>query len=141
MLPQMHLLDSVDDIETEALARRTARLRHLLHTTESISVSSKRSTGLLLNLSQPVHWLRLVAGRWLLVASSDHSVSKLTCWDISLVVTRGLAEPTTECFLPGQVKTGQVEIQSGAIVIALAVGPSRYVMSSMAFRNNDSLAS
>lgn len=86
-----------------------------------------------MKLSQPVHWLRLVAGRWLMVASWDHSISKLSCWDISLV-TRGLLEPVAECFLSGPVKTGQVEIQPGTgIVIGLSVGPSRYVSSHSLF--------
>lgn len=134
MSPYMDSLDSLDDLEAEALVRRTARLVHLLHTTDTVSFSPKWSTGAYIDLSQPVHWLRLVGGRWLLVASSDHSVSNLTCWDISLVTTRGLAEPTAECFLPGPIKTGQVEIQSEAIVIALAVGPSRYVVSFLDFQ-------
>lgn len=62
------------------------------------------------------------------MASSDHSVSKLSCWDIPLV-TRGLLEPVAECFLPGVSKTGRVEVQDGiGIVVALAVGPSRCVL-------------
>ncbi|KAJ7084032.1 hypothetical protein B0H15DRAFT_849841 [Mycena belliarum] len=73
-------------------------------------------------LPQSITWLRLVVGNWLFVASSDNHTSKISCWDMSLVF-QGYTEPIAEAYLPGQVKTGELEIQNSGIVLALGLGP------------------
>ncbi|KAJ7130294.1 hypothetical protein C8R44DRAFT_64037 [Mycena epipterygia] len=74
-----------------------------------------------LYLPQSITWLRLVAGTWLFVASSDNHSSKISCWDLSMVF-QGVIEPLTEAYLPGQVKTGKLEVQDSGIVLALGLG-------------------
>ncbi|KAJ7704433.1 hypothetical protein B0H17DRAFT_1039655 [Mycena rosella] len=74
-----------------------------------------------LYLPQSINWLRLIAGTWLFVASSDNHVSKISCWDLSLVF-QGYIEPLAEAYLPGQVKTGKLEVQASGIVLALGLG-------------------
>ncbi|KAJ7161072.1 hypothetical protein C8R46DRAFT_1194422 [Mycena filopes] len=76
-----------------------------------------------MGLPQSITWLRLVIGRWLFVASSDNHVSKIACWDLSLLF-QGNLEPVAEAYLPGQVKTAQLEVQDTGIVLALGLGPS-----------------
>ncbi|KAJ7038942.1 hypothetical protein C8F04DRAFT_1321592 [Mycena alexandri] len=79
----------------------------------------------------PISWLRLVAGTWLFVASSDDEVSKISCWDLSLLF-QGYAEPIAEAYLPGPVETARLEVQEAGVVFALGIGlpsPSVHVIS------------
>ncbi|KAJ7510507.1 hypothetical protein B0H11DRAFT_1959386 [Mycena galericulata] len=108
--------DLLDAGTLEALARRVSRL------------ASRWTTGVLspvqdwrFYLPQSVTWLRLVAGTWLFVASSDNDISKISCWDLTLVF-QGYTEPLAEAYLPGQVKTGKLEVQSSGVVLALGLG-------------------
>lgn len=64
----------------------------------------------------PINYV--VAGTWLFVASSDNHSSKISCWDLSMVF-RGFIEPLAEAYLPGQVKTGKLEVQDSGIVLAV----------------------
>ncbi|KAJ6489027.1 hypothetical protein C8R45DRAFT_1143455 [Mycena sanguinolenta] len=73
-----------------------------------------------LYLPQSITWLRLVAGTWLFVASSDNYVSKISCWDLT---SRGCEKPLAEAYLPGRVKTGKPEVQDCVVVLALGLGP------------------
>ena len=57
--------------------------------------------------------------RWLFVASSDAFVSSLICWDTNAVF-KGNSKPNAECF-SGPIKTGEIEVQTDGLVIALAV--------------------
>ncbi|KAF7329747.1 hypothetical protein MKEN_00238000 [Mycena kentingensis (nom. inval.)] len=68
-----------------------------------------------LRMPLSVTWLRLVAGNWLFVAASNDFTSRVTCYDLadSLNIAYG--------YLPGLVKTGEVEIQDGSIVLALGL--------------------
>ncbi|KAF7375639.1 F-box domain-containing protein [Mycena sanguinolenta] len=75
-----------------------------------------------LYLPQCITWLRLVAGTWVFVASSDNYVSKVSCWDLTLV-SRGSEGPLSEAYLPGQVETGRLEVQDSGVVLALGLGP------------------
>ncbi|KAK7055941.1 hypothetical protein R3P38DRAFT_2498831 [Favolaschia claudopus] len=101
----------------EILASRVARLEMRWKARDFSPVRDYQ-----LRLPQSITWLRLVAGTWLFVASSDNYVSKLTCWDVHSII-RGHPEPLAEAYLPGQVKTGQLEIQNSGIVLALGLGP------------------
>ncbi|KAJ7092389.1 hypothetical protein B0H15DRAFT_799543 [Mycena belliarum] len=73
-----------------------------------------------LYLCHSINWMRLVSGSWLFVASSDNHVSKISCWDLSLVF-QGYTEPLAEAFLPGQVRTARLEVQASGIIIALGL--------------------
>lgn len=111
-------LDSLSSDSVEAIVLRA------IHTSDSWSggaVTPKRVMHL--DLPQSVDWLKLVNGRWLIVASSDNYVSKLSCWDMSLVST-GSVKPSAECFLPGRVNTVKLEVQSNGVVIALGISTS-----------------
>ncbi|KAJ7161180.1 hypothetical protein C8R46DRAFT_360612 [Mycena filopes] len=76
-----------------------------------------------MDVRRRITWLRIVNGNWLFVASSDHEVSKLSCWDLSLVF-QGYAEPIAEAYLAGQVETAQLEIQELGVVLALSLATS-----------------
>ncbi|KAJ7748074.1 hypothetical protein B0H16DRAFT_911000 [Mycena metata] len=102
----------------EALVVRVSRLTRRWRSNNLFPVQVWR-----LNLCQPITWLRLVAGSLLFVASSDNHVSKITCWDMSSVF-QNYMEPIAEAYLPGQVKTAQLEIQDSGIVVALGLGSS-----------------
>ncbi|KAJ7816525.1 hypothetical protein B0H14DRAFT_2844671, partial [Mycena olivaceomarginata] len=116
-LPYMKRYDLLDSAALEALACRVSRL------------DMKWKTGVLsptcdwgLHLPQSITWLRLVAGAWLFVASSDNHVSKISCWALASVF-QGFKEPLAEAYLPGQVKTGKLEVQESGVVLALGLGP------------------
>ncbi|KAJ7811564.1 hypothetical protein B0H14DRAFT_2606492 [Mycena olivaceomarginata] len=73
------------------------------------------------NLRLSVTWLRLVSVTWLFVASSDNHASKISCWALASVF-QGFKEPLAEAYLPGQVKTGKLEVQESGVVLALGLG-------------------
>ncbi|KAJ7510506.1 hypothetical protein B0H11DRAFT_1191852 [Mycena galericulata] len=113
----MKRYDLLDAATLEALARRVSRLALRWTTGVFSPVQDWR-----LYLPQSITWLRFVAGSWLFVASSDNHNSKISCWDLSLVF-QGYREPLVEAYLPGQVKTGKLEVQSSGVVLALGLGP------------------
>ncbi|KAJ6492755.1 hypothetical protein C8R47DRAFT_1119678, partial [Mycena vitilis] len=121
-LRPLHLLDAV---ALEALVIRMACLARKWRSKDPAPVTSWQ-----LKLSQSITWLRLVAANWLFVASSDHSVSKISCWDLSLVFN-GSTCPVAEAYLPGQVETAQLEVQDRGVVLALGLGknsPSVHIL-------------
>lgn len=74
-----------------------------------------------LDLPRTVTWLRLVSSRWLIVASYDTQASVLSCWNIEMAL-RGEKTPVAECFLPGPVRSAELELQAdGGIVLAISV--------------------
>ncbi|KAF7302049.1 F-box domain-containing protein [Mycena indigotica] len=83
-------------------------------------------------LPQSITWLRLVASRWLFVASSDNYVSIIACWDI-LSLFDGDLSTIALAYLPGRVQTGHLEIQGSQIVIALGLGPETSSVHVVAF--------
>ncbi|KAF8177079.1 hypothetical protein K438DRAFT_1939150 [Mycena galopus ATCC 62051] len=107
--------DLLDSVAVEALACRVARLDINFKAGLLSPVSNWR-----LDLPQSITWLRLVAGSWLFVASSDNHVSKISCWNL-LSVFGGCKEPLAEAYLPGQVKTAKLEVQDSGIVLALGL--------------------
>ncbi|KAK7685993.1 hypothetical protein QCA50_010804 [Cerrena zonata] len=75
------------------------------------------------NIPQSVDWLKIVASRWVFVAASDHSVSRLLCWDM-LSISSGSSAPLAECFLPARVNSGMIEVQSEGLLVCLGLGPT-----------------
>ena len=65
-----------------------------------------------------VTWIKLVRGRWCLVASSDLTQSRLIVFD----GLRGLQNYETEVFLEGPVMDGVLEDSVAGINIALSIG-------------------
>ncbi|KAJ7481477.1 hypothetical protein FB451DRAFT_129695 [Mycena latifolia] len=115
--PYLKGYDFLDADALEALVRRMARLTRKWAIGDLSPVKIWR-----LYLPQSITWLRLVAGTWLFVASSDNHISKISCWDLSLVF-QGYTEPLAEAYLPGHVKTGKLEVQDSGVVLALGLGP------------------
>jgi hypothetical protein len=114
-LPQyIKPLATMTSHEVEILTRRIAQMDR---DWDRGQVHPKSITRL--DLPQSVTWLRLIAGRWLLVASSDSHTSRLCCFDTSRLAES--TKPATECFFAGRIQTGDVEVQSDGIVIALGV--------------------
>jgi hypothetical protein len=112
----MKSFDLLDSGVLEALACRVARLDGNWETGVLSPVRDWR-----LYLPQSITWLRLVAGTWLFVASSDNHTSKISCWHLSSVFL-GSKDPVAEAYLPGQVNTGKLEVQDSGIVLALGLG-------------------
>lgn len=118
VMPQYLTKCDLLDVSTlEALVLRVARLAQKWRKNDICPVNVWR-----LDLCQSITWLRLVSGSWLFVASSDNDVSKISCWDLSLIF-QGYTDPIAEAYLPGQVKTAQLEIQETGVVLALGLGP------------------
>ncbi|KAJ7746321.1 hypothetical protein B0H16DRAFT_961522 [Mycena metata] len=109
--------DVLDAVALEALVRRLSRLADKWEAGNLSPIEISR-----LRLAQSITWLRLVNGNWLFVASSDNNVSRISCWDLSLVF-QGSVEPVAEAYLPGRVKTAKLEVQSSGVVLALGLGP------------------
>jgi hypothetical protein len=102
--------------EVETLVRRVARMSDGW-TNGRLSIRQVTR----MDLSQAVTWLKLAAGQWLLVASSDSYTSRLCCFDVSLALSRS-TNPLAECFFEGPIKTACVEIQDDHIIVSIGVG-------------------
>ncbi|KAF7329750.1 hypothetical protein MKEN_00238300 [Mycena kentingensis (nom. inval.)] len=104
--------DRLDAIVLERLVRRLS-----LVAWNAISTIEPHNPRLHANImfQLSITWLRLVAGNWLFVAASNDAQSTITCHDLS--------DPsrTAWAYLPGRVKTGEVNVQNGAIVLALGL--------------------
>ncbi|KAJ7704421.1 hypothetical protein B0H17DRAFT_10931 [Mycena rosella] len=114
--PYLKCYDLLDAVALEALVRRMARLADKWAARDLSPAKTWR-----FYLSHSITSICLVAGTWLFVASSDDHISKISCWDLSLVF-EGYIEPLVEAYLPGQVKTGKLEVQDSGIVLALGLG-------------------
>ncbi|KAJ7613783.1 hypothetical protein DFH06DRAFT_1307816 [Mycena polygramma] len=121
-LRSLHLLDAV---ALEALVIRMACLAR-----KWISKDPAPVTFMAAQAVSTHHLASSRAANWLFVASSDHSVSKISCWDLSLVF-KGSTCPIAEAYIPGQVETAQLEVQDRGVVLALGLGknsPSVHVI-------------
>ncbi|KAF7332394.1 F-box domain-containing protein [Mycena kentingensis (nom. inval.)] len=101
--------------DVECMARRIFKLAFKIGRGE---MGNLGFSGVLLPHS--ITWLRLVDARWLFVAFSDESASKLALWDLRWM-SEGHPGPIADASLPGRVQTGQVEAQDDGVVIALAL--------------------
>ncbi|KAJ7161171.1 hypothetical protein C8R46DRAFT_1194480 [Mycena filopes] len=120
ILPQyLKSRDMLDSSALEALVVRVSQLARRWQKQDLCPVDVWR-----MDISRSITWLRLVAGNWLFVASSDHDVSKISCWDLSLVF-QGYTAPIAEAYLPGRVETAQLELQDVGVVLALGVAGSK----------------
>lgn len=100
--------------ETQALVVMTLKLHAEFSGTEchpdSIHIPQSRS----------VTWLRLVHGRWLLIALSDESTSSITLWSLQeMAQSEKNKKPLSEFFLPYPVLNGIVSVNNDTLVIAL----------------------
>jgi hypothetical protein len=111
--PYLKSYDVLDATALEALVVRVSQVTRRWCATNLCPVNVWR-----LYLCQSITWMQLVSGNWLFVASSDDEVSKISCWDLSLVF-QGYTEPIAEAYLPGQVRTAHLEVQASGVVLAL----------------------
>ncbi|EIW79573.1 hypothetical protein CONPUDRAFT_166320 [Coniophora puteana RWD-64-598 SS2] len=72
------------------------------------------------DLPRSVTWLKLVEGRWLLVASMDTMCSRLEVYDIS-ATGKGIFGPLAGCYLSGPITSGEADIRNGQLRAAVAV--------------------
>ncbi|KAJ6530911.1 hypothetical protein DFH09DRAFT_1409561 [Mycena vulgaris] len=114
--PYLKTYDRLDTFTLEALVRRMSRLTRKWESRDLCPNNAWH-----LHLLQSITWICLVTGSWLFVASSDNHISKISCWDLSLVF-QGYTESLAEAYLPGQVKTGKLEIQDCGVILALGLG-------------------
>ncbi|KAF7292960.1 hypothetical protein MIND_01195200 [Mycena indigotica] len=106
-----------EDLDTPVLERLVQRLGNFADKWGSDPTPISPATLIKYNTSLSVTWLKLVAGNWLFVASSDEEKSKISCYDLSVATLNEAAH----AYLPGRVRTGQVEIKTGSIVLALGL--------------------
>ncbi|KAF7292968.1 hypothetical protein MIND_01196000 [Mycena indigotica] len=109
-----HFLPKLEQLDASTLERLVFRLSPELEEPER----GYPATLAIFHLTLSVTWVRLIAGNWLFVAASNEFESKLSCYDLSDRSASG----TANAYLPGRVKTGNVEIQNGEIVLALGLG-------------------
>ncbi|EKM61861.1 uncharacterized protein PHACADRAFT_248752 [Phanerochaete carnosa HHB-10118-sp] len=79
-------------------------------------------------LSVPLHRprsvtrVKFVQGQLLIVASSDGHQSSLALWSVPALFQDGKnATPLTECYLPGPVYRGVLDLQDDSAVVALEI--------------------
>lgn len=111
-------LSSLSGGECEALALHTMRLQDQLCSPKDNAVKFATLHG-----KRSVTWVRLVQGKWLLVASSERTASVITLWDVASLLSPSSSSsppvPTSEASLEAPVYSGLVDVQDGAVTIAL----------------------
>ncbi|KAF7293017.1 hypothetical protein MIND_01201000 [Mycena indigotica] len=115
-------LGHYEELETSVLELLVRRLEHFTEKWERDPTPISPATLFNYNTSLSVTWLKLVAGNWLFVASSDETESKISCYDLS-TATPDSMNGIVHAYLPGRVRTGRVEVQDGSMVLALGLGP------------------
>lgn len=115
-------IDTLSSTHLEALTRRTTlSVPFWKRPMEIIFDDIPMGRVVRSDLPRSITWLRLVHDRWLLVAASDTVSSSLTCWDLSNLMGAD-HRPFAECYLPGPVQSGQIDIDcTSGLVVALAV--------------------
>ncbi|CAL1698387.1 unnamed protein product [Somion occarium] len=70
--------------------------------------------------SRSVTWVRLIYSTWLLVASSDCTISSIALWSVyDLLLSKQSSKPVTEAYLEAPVSNGVIDIIDGHVFIAL----------------------
>lgn len=105
--------------QMEVYVRHADRLRQNMDAGEQPAVSVH------LDGACAVTWVHILQGRWLLTASSDSSLSGLSLWSLSDVLSAGRnhSKPSSiaTAYLEGPVADGLVEVRDGRVVIALEI--------------------
>ncbi|KAF7315739.1 hypothetical protein MIND_00089800 [Mycena indigotica] len=116
MPPSLMNYTTFDAATLETLARRISTLSRRKDSSPIISHAWRTQ------LPRSIQWVGLASSRWLIVASSDHQVSTLQCWDLTRALSlNGGHSPVVQIYLPAQVKTAKLEIQQSGIIIALGL--------------------
>lgn len=118
----MKSLDLLSDSETKTVVIHKLRQHH------SMALFSSRT--LLQSVPfyqpQPVTWLRLIGGTWLLVATADSSSSTLLLFSVESLWSSQTRRPTAQAFLQGPVDNGLVDVSSDdGLIIALELRSPR----------------
>ena len=95
-------------LELEALTRRALRSASASQTAVVTRLDQGRS----------INFVRLVHGRYLLVASTKAGESSLALYSLVAIQQKDF-EPVARAALPGPVSSGEVEVQSEEVVVAL----------------------
>ncbi|TDL27893.1 hypothetical protein BD410DRAFT_781809 [Rickenella mellea] len=114
LLPYRSEFASSDAACIEAWVRQALNLEASFQNAESLGATQR------VGLGACITWVKLVRGRWVLVASSDTRHSCLMLWD-SMPPTKSL-QKCANISLPGPVLDGQVEDTGSKITIAVSVG-------------------
>jgi hypothetical protein len=101
----VHELESA---ELEVLTRRALRL----------DVPCQQPSITRLDSKQPVQWIRLVHGQWMLVASTGKQGSVLTLYSLT-EMENGKPSLIAAGELPGPVSSGDVQVHDDRLVVAL----------------------
>ena len=118
----MKSLDLLSDSETKTVVIHKLRQHH--------SMASFSPRTLLQSVPfyqpQPVTWIRLVGGTWLLVATADSSSSTLLLFSVESLWSSQTRRPTAQAFLQGPVVNGLVDVSSDdGLIIALELRSPR----------------
>ena len=97
-------------------------MRHAHAVKAHISLGKEPQTYTRLDRSRCITWVRLLEGQWLIVASSDASVSELSLWSLtSLGEGTDGGKPVTTVYLGGAVADGLVDVSGDRVIIALEI--------------------
>ncbi|KAI0695932.1 hypothetical protein BC835DRAFT_923253 [Cytidiella melzeri] len=108
----------LESAQLEILTRRALRL----------DVPCQQPTITRLGSKQPVQWIRLVHGQWMLVASTEKQEGVLTLYSLT-DMEDGKPSWIAATSLPGPVSSGEFQVQDDRLVIALCFqSPRRMVM-------------
>ena len=117
LLPEIKWDQDWVSVSAVCLAARIEHAKWLFRIYQT-GPSSCQSTIVTFQLQGSVTWLKLIRGRWLLLASSDYNQSRLSLWDVA-----GEREQmVTQVFLSGPVMDGKCDDSGICITIALSIG-------------------
>ena len=127
LLSPSHCLpfDALSGADCAAIATHALRLH------ESLSSIPAPCDPLVIpmNQSRSVTWVKVICGRWVAAASSDHNTSVVRIWSIaSLMSSNDCIPPIAEAYLEGPVANGCWEVERGSLVLALELRPERLVI-------------
>ena len=114
-LPEIKYLRDWETVSIRSLISRIKYAKQLFRIYENGPFQSSIVT---FQLQGSVTWLKLLRGRWLLVASSDLDQSKLSLWDVSEERKRLV----TQLYLTGPVMDGKCDDSVRTIFFALSIG-------------------
>ncbi|TDL27940.1 hypothetical protein BD410DRAFT_739274 [Rickenella mellea] len=117
---QRHLIPYRRSIQDASAFDIQSWFRHSISLDKNYASSAFTVHHLHTEATYAITWLRLIRGRWCLVASSNLNESRLTLWDLSSGSDK--PQPFANLFLPGPVMDGQVDDASNTIRVAVTIG-------------------
>lgn len=114
---QLLRLEALTDLNMKAIVINSLKLHHTMTVSANTAHTLRQ---VFFPQSQPITWVRLVGGTWLLVATSDSSSSVLSLFSVKSLLRARSHDLLAQAFLNGCVVNGFVELSDEhGLVIAL----------------------